>query len=91
MGICVEDKCTALAVGGNMTIPNDRCRLHLLKLVDGELVDCEVLTGKVAGLDGVSVPRGGVVRLHPGETRIDKLEAAGIIRRKAAAKKAATA
>jgi len=86
MGICVEDKCTALAIGGHMTVPNDRCRPHLLRLVDGELVDCEVVMGKVAGLDGVSVPRGRVVRLHPGETRIDKLEAAGIIRRKSAKK-----
>ena len=90
MGICRRDRCTALAVGGNMVVRNDLCRPHLLEEVAGELVECEVLAGKVAGLDGVSVDRGGTVRLHPGETKIDQLEGAGIVRRKpAAAKKTA--
>lgn len=89
MGICKRDKCTALTVGGNMVVPNHLCRPHLLEEVAPELVECEVLAGKVAGLDGVSIDRGGTVLLHPGETRIDQLEGAGIVRRKPAAKKAA--
>jgi hypothetical protein len=91
VGICKRDKCMAPAVGGHMVAPNHLCRPHLLEEVAGELVECEVLAGKVAGLDGVSVERGGTVRLHPGETHIDQLEGAGIVRRKPAAKKQAAA
>ncbi|GAA2092322.1 hypothetical protein [Actinomadura alba] len=82
MGICVKDKCTALTVGGNMVAPNEFCRPHLLREVDAELVECDVLLGRVSGLDGVSVGRGGVVKLHPGETRIEQLESAGVVRRR---------
>lgn len=79
--LCANDPNHGQAIGGNIASSNDHCRACWLKLVEPDLVTVEVVADcLVASVDGRDVGKGGTARLHPGDTNIPLLIAAGVVK-----------